>query len=504
MKNHLARLWAKKSLRRVVYAVVAITLAFFIFGSNKEVRYETVAVQRGAVVAGVRATGQVKPRTFASLRFKTAGTVARTYVEVGDRVAAGQLLASLDTATIARQVTQAEADLSVYDVAALNAKTEIEDQKTKNEQSLTVIYADAPTIFADVLNLTQQAYATFSTFFDSTNRLLSAVSSPILNTQLVLDTNNGKLLADSAMMQVKKALQNFPVAASQGQIDTAVAALATPVQDLQVGLTAVINAVAAIPSGAVAATTLDGYKTALTTAQTNLNSALSKYTTLATDIANQKIQNTLLLNTAMANSRTASANLEKAKAALAIARGDLADATLRAPFAGTISSKGKQAGESVTATDQMYYLLGEGGLEVVANIAEIDIAKLAVGNKAEIKLDAYGNETVFVATMSEIDPAETIVDGVSTYRVKFVFEEQNPGIRSGMTADITILAARKDDVLKIPARAVKGINGSSTVRVMRGETVTDVPVRTGLRGSDSSIEVVEGLLEGDVVVVGTL
>jgi RND family efflux transporter MFP subunit len=505
MKNKISSLWAKKGIRRFLYLLVVVVLAFFVFGSSKKVQYETVAVTRGSVVAGVRATGQVKPKTFASLRFKSAGTVAKTYSEVGDKVSTGEVLASLDTSNISRRVTQAQADVSVFEVASMNAKTDIDDTKTKNNQALSVVYADAPTLFADVLNLSQQAYATFATFFDSSNRLQSAVSSPILSSQIVLDTNNGKALADAAMVKIKVQLQNFPVSASQTKIDSAISEIATPVQDLQIGLSAVINAVAAIPTGAVAASTLDSYKSALTTAQTNLNSALSKYTTLATDISDRKIQNTLLLNTAMASERTAAANLEKAEAALAIARQDLADATLRAPFAGTISSKGKQIGETVAVTDQMYYLLGEGGLEVVANIAEIDIAKLAVGNSAEIKLDAYGDATVFSAKISEIDPAETVVDGISTYRVKFIFDEQNPGIRSGMTADITIITARKEGVLKLPTRAVKGISGaSSTVRTLVGEVEKEIPVKTGLRGSDSTVEILEGVSEGEQVILGTL
>lgn len=504
MKNKISLLWGKKGFRRIIYLLVIIVLAFFVFGPHKQVQYETVAVSRGSVVSGVRATGQVKPKNFASLKFKTAGTVQKTYVEVGDKVESGEVLATLDTSSIVRRVTQAQADVSVYEVASMNAKTDIDDTKTKNNQALSVLYADAPTVFADVLNLALQAYATYSTFFDSTNRLQSVVSSPILNSQIVLDTNNGKSVADSAILKMKLNLQNFSVGSSQQKIDAAIAAISGPIQELQTGLTAVINAVAAIPTGAVDATTLDGYKSALTTAQTNLNSALSKYTTLATNISDRKIQNTLLLNSAMASERTAAANLEKAEAALAIARQDLSDATLRAPFSGVIASKGKQIGESVSVTDQMYYLLGEGGLEVVANIAEIDIAKLAVGNEAQIKLDAYGDGTVFSAKISEIDPAETIVDGVSTYRVKFVFNDQNAGIRSGMTADITILTARKDNVLKIPLRAVKGINGSSTVRTLVGEIVKDVPVKTGLRGSDSTVEILEGVSEGELIVLGTL
>jgi multidrug efflux pump subunit AcrA (membrane-fusion protein) len=74
-----------------------------------------------------------------------------------------------------------------------------------------------------------------------------------------------------------------------------------------------------------------------------------------------------------------------------------------------------------------------------------------------------------------------------------------------MTADITIITARKEGVLKLPTRAIKGISGaSSTVRTLVGEVEKEIPVKTGLRGSDSTVEILEGVSEGERVILGTL
>src|SRR5581483_10901237 len=92
--------------------------------------------------------------------------------------------------------------------------------------------------------------------------------------------------------------------------------------------------------------------------------------------------------------------------------------------------------------------------QIDANIAEADIAKVALGQKATVTLDAYGPDVVFNATVIKIDPAETIVDGVPTYKTTFQFDTPDDRIKSGMTANIDIQGDSHTDVLAVPERAV--------------------------------------------------
>lgn len=499
----MKKFWAKKGLRWTVIIVVVLAAGGIAFGGSKPVVYETTPVRLGSVTATVTASGQIKSKEYASLRFKTTGTIGRLLASVGDQVATGQLLAQLDTSELSAKVTQAQADVVSAQVALENSSQEVKDTDIKNTQTLDVLYADAPAKFAEILNSTQQAYATYITFFDSYSRLNSSIANVGLNTQLVIDANNSKGVADGAMVGLRAALENFPLTASRDRIDAALAASRKPLESLQAGLTTLINAVAAVPSGSISAATLEGYVTSLATAKTNLNAAVSKRATLESDIRDAAIQGGLKVNTTAASYRTAQANLEKAKATLAVAQQNLADASLRAPFTGTIAAKDKQIGELVTTSDQVYYLLGKGGLEVIANIPEIDIAHIMVGMKAQITLDAYGKDTVFEAIVSEIDPAETFVDGVATYKVKFELAQQSQTLRSGMTANISILTDSRENVLIVPVRAITTKNGNKIVTVLSGENPSEVVIKTGLRGNDGSVEVVEGLNEGDLIVTGT-
>ena len=101
-----------------------------------------------------------------------------------------------------------------------------------------------------------------------------------------------------------------------------------------------------------------------------------------------------------------------------------------------------------------------------------------------------------------IDPAETILENVPTYKVTLQFDQKDDRVRSGMTANIDILTNERNNVLIIPFRAVIDSDGKKSVRVLEsnGKKYTTVSINLGLKGSDGNIEVVNGLKVGQKVV----
>ena len=134
-------------------------------------------------------------------------------------------------------------------------------------------------------------------------------------------------------------------------------------------------------------------------------------------------------------------------------------------------------------------------------MGDIDIAKLSKGNTADITLDAYGEDTHFSAKLYFIDPAETIIDGVPTYRIKLQFMQDDQRIKSGMTANMKIVTSTRTDVLAIPQRSITQKNdGTKTVFLLLLDGATkEAIVQTGLRGSDGKVEILSGLNEGDKI-----
>jgi multidrug efflux pump subunit AcrA (membrane-fusion protein) len=100
-----------------------------------------------------------------------------------------------------------------------------------------------------------------------------------------------------------------------------------------------------------------------------------------------------------------------------------------------------------------------------------------------------------------MNPAESLVEGVATYKTTLYFNNSDERIKSGMTADVTIKGDRRDNVFAVPQRAVITRGDSKFVQVLQGENVAEKQVKTGLRGSDGNIEITDGLSEGDQVIV---
>ncbi len=212
---------------------------------------------------------------------------------------------------------------------------------------------------------------------------------------------------------------------------------------------------------------------------------------VATELANLSAQR--------AQVRQAQGNLENVQA-------KIAKRTLVAPISGVVTKQDAKVGEIISPNVVLVSVITETNYEIEANVPEVDIAKVNVGNEAMMVLDAYGPEEFFPARVVEIEPADTIVDGVPSYKVTFEFTEDDEKLRPGLTADITVETARKENVLKIPVRTVKREDGETFVRLlkdMEGKTplIERRLIQTGLLGGDGMIEVLSGLDEGERIII---
>jgi multidrug efflux pump subunit AcrA (membrane-fusion protein) len=101
-----------------------------------------------------------------------------------------------------------------------------------------------------------------------------------------------------------------------------------------------------------------------------------------------------------------------------------------------------------------------------------------------------------------IEPASTEVQDVVYYKVKVTIDETDKEIMPGMTANVTVSTASRDNVLYIPSRSVRtNDNGEKYVRVLKNNNSTDVAIQVGLKADDGKIEVVSGLNEGDEIIL---
>ncbi|MBI4995275.1 HlyD family efflux transporter periplasmic adaptor subunit [Candidatus Peregrinibacteria bacterium] len=172
---------------------------------------------------------------------------------------------------------------------------------------------------------------------------------------------------------------------------------------------------------------------------------------------------------------------------------------------GTVARIEIEPGETTAPNIPQIFVISDEEFKIEAFVSEADIAKVQIGNSAAVTLDAYGDEVMFTAEVISIDPAETITEGIATYKTVLKFDLQEIPFKSGMTANIDIITARKEDAISVPQRTIIEKDGEKFVRVLVGETnkeeMKEISVITGLKGSDGSIEIIEGIAEGDKIIM---
>lgn len=196
------------------------------------------------------------------------------------------------------------------------------------------------------------------------------------------------------------------------------------------------------------------------------------------------------------------AQISLAKIALEIAQNDQSESQLTAPINGIVTFIHGQVGENISLSEtalSAFLTLQAQELMVEANIPETDVSKMKVGDKVEMTIDAFDFTEKFAGTVSYIDRAETIIQGVVYYQIKTSFDLEDDRLKSGMTTNLEITTNQKDDVLVIPARAINYEDSTRYVEVLRNGSPEKVIITTGLE-SDQEVEVVSGLEEGDQII----
>jgi len=247
---------------------------------------------------------------------------------------------------------------------------------------------------------------------------------------------------------------------------------------------------------------ITGAQAQLNQAKNSLTSAEQEMTIKKAGATNEQIQSQeAAIRQVEANISTQYAQIRSAQASLASVSAQLSKTVLTSSISGTVTKIDVKVGELSSPSKPVISVMTDAKFKVEANIPEADIAKIGVGNITKISLDAYGAGVIFDAKVVKVDPAETVVDGVSTYKVTFEFDGEDERIKSGMTANITISTAKQEGVLMIPQRAlVKKGNETFVLTSEDGKSTKEVKVEVGLVGSDGNIEIALGLKEGDKIV----
>jgi HlyD family secretion protein len=210
--------------------------------------------------------------------------------------------------------------------------------------------------------------------------------------------------------------------------------------------------------------------------------------------------------------RAAEAQLRAAKAQLSQVRVTYSKAFITSPVDGEVVAVNMEVGEQVIAgtvniSGSVIMVVADMSKAIVkADVDETEVVQVAPGQEVRVKIDAFPGRTFrgVVETRSGVPTSSSMSSSLQqavTYPVEILLLETPEGLLPGMSASCEIITSKADSVLVIPLTAVGSSDGQDVVYLFKGGRAKKTPIKLGLVG-EGTAEVLEGLAEGDTVIVG--
>lgn len=420
-------------------------------GSEPETTQQLVEVVRGDLTVTASSSGNIEVSNEIKLTFGIGGRVDKIYVEEGDGVSEGEVLARLETDDFELAVTQAKVAYTQAQVAVTRAKVAI----TQAELAVT------------------QAQVAWQTTEYELDKATNVYKWPALEI--------AQADVERARLSVKNAQDRLAEAPAEEKEQWA-----KLVAQAQANLIIYEDRLNAMLSGA------DPKEVAIKKLQVEAAKQ-------SLELARQSLelsQQSLVLN---------QRSVELAEQSLKQARKQLDKATITAPFAGAVARVYVDEGDIIPSPNMgakiIIHLIDPGSMKLKVQVDEIDVPGIKLGQRAIIEVDALP-ALPLEGKVSSISQLPAIEAGVITYDVKINFAiPEDSGLRAGMSATTNIIINERSNVLLVPERTIKkDSQGNPIVEVMVNGRIEPRVVVTGISDGFQT-EIVKGLNQGEMVVV---
>jgi HlyD family secretion protein len=486
-----------------------------IFGGKSSTDISIYKVEAKEFVQNVSLTGKVIAAKNVDMGFETSGRVSRVNFKVGDRVKKGQVIASLQNGDAISSLQKASAQLS-------------QTQGGSRSEEIAIAQGDFIGAQNDV-DLSRQSFEI--ELQNVYNKADEAIRSKVdnsfdnprsVNPQFKYAIDQNPTLKQKLTDDRVKIGEMLPKWSGNNSI-TDIDQVKVYVSQIQSFINDVNNAISIVAEKSVSTDSnyisIQSQKTDISLARTNFTIAINSLNQAQISYKNKvtalnRAENNLRLKQ---NGGTQN-EVAIQRASVTSAQAFVAKTIITAPFDGVITKVDVKEGEISSPNTPVISLLNDGEYQIETYVSENDIAKLKVDQTTKISLDAYGRDVFFEGAIISIDPAETIKDGVSTYRTKIQFIGKDERVKSGMTANIDIETDRRPDVLSIPQASIvldKGIkkvyvltsgscikNNSCSENFSKMKDVKSIEIKTGEINNNGDIEIISGLENNQIIIYG--
>ncbi len=498
--------------KRIITAILAAALLLSMVGCGKKPMEDLAASNDATNVSvqtigtdylqnTVKYTGELKTAESTSISPKVSAKIKAVYVDEGDYVNAGDILAELDTTDLQNSYNSALASynsaLASYNSVTTSATKQAATQAKNALTSAQLAYDQAVANYnrekelyesGSTLKLAEQSYnnavaayerekslyANDTTLVSARNSLSNAETS-LANTEALYEVGAvSKLDLDNARMNVENLRASLSSLESQKQAsyEAAYSAMISAEENLR---TVRLNE----------STAFDNAKDALDNATNSLNTA--KENISLTEISNKS------------SIETASAALENARTALNMATDNLNNTKIRAITSGYIASNNTTIGQMAAAGSEMFTIKNTTDLVAEIEVTESVIPYISQGTAATVSVASAGVEDI-IGVVSLVNPTKNEKTGMYTVQVKLANPDNSLNV--GMFADVSLVIQEASDVITVPNEAImqEGEEFFVYTASTDGTTAIKNNVVIGIE-SDEFTEVVSGLNVADRVII---
>ena len=517
MKKHLHKVKVCiVAHKKISVAVLILLLVIGYFGYQKltntssETRYLTGVVTKGTIIASVSGTGQVSALSEIEIKAKVSGEALYLNVENGQRIGTGGLVAKLDDKDAQKSVRDAEINVE---------SSKISLEKLRIEKSKENMDADLAQSYDDGFNTVSNVFLDMPNIVSGLNDMFFKINS---TSQWNIDWYAGQVgqedrsktlsLQQSLTSAYGKAKSSYDVnfdkykTTSRTSDSTSIEALILQTYNtIKLISDAIKNANNYVDfvnnsmqeNNYNIPELITTHKTSLSSYTSKTNTHLGSLLNVTTSIKDYK--------DAFPNSdldvRSAELSLKQKENALQDAKDKLADYFVRAPFEGTIAKVNIKKSDSVSAGTSIATLITRRQLAEIS-LNEVDVAKIVIGEKANLTFDAIPELTIS-GMVADIDAVGTISQGVVTYIAKISFDVGDSRVNPAMTVSTDIITNKKDGVLVVPNSAIKSQGGKSYVEILENNLPSKIEVQVGL-SNDTQSEIISGVTEGIEIIIRTI
>jgi HlyD family secretion protein len=456
--NMVVVLFKKRPYIVIGGAVVFLILIFVlvnVLGSNNKTDgdYQTAVINRGDLIAIVGATGIVEANQSVELSWETTGRVEVVHVSVNDPIATGDMLAELADNTLPQSVILAQADL-------VSAQRALEELVSSNTESALA--------YTDLLEAEQQ----------------------LRDAEDERDKWNYKEASDE---RISEARAEFLRAEEDYKAE-------------QFAYDEFSNIDDSDPQKIQAKASFEEVKLNRDKVLRTLNYILGKSydQQVAEDYADYDVALAQSEDAQRAWDRVKDGpnadDIKAAEAKVAAAEATVSLGRIEAPFSGTVTKAVPRVGDEVANGTSGFRIDDLSELFVDVEISEVDINRIAVGQKAELMFDAIIGDS-FAGDVVEVSSVGIDNGSGVDFLVTLKIIDPSEQVRPGMTAAVNIVVSEIKNVLSVPNRAVRLKENERVVYLLKDGEIQEIPVKFG-SSSDISSEIISGEVEeGDLVVL---